>query len=131
MSVDLPAPFSPTSARISPARQSKETFRSAWTPGNALDTPSTASGGAACLLTALRNRRSAEDLLQFLVREIGIGEDAVGEVRTHVVLVVVLGDQLGRDDQLLLDFLTAQQRQGHAQRDHAFPGRLGDQSDIE
>ena len=34
MSVDLPAPFSPTSACTSPARRSKETPVSAWTPAN-------------------------------------------------------------------------------------------------
>src|SRR6266850_3631807 len=40
MSVDLPAPFSPTSAWISPARRSKRHPRSAWTPGKSLLIPS-------------------------------------------------------------------------------------------
>ena len=38
-SVDFPEPFSPTSAWISPARQSKSTSRSACTAPNAFDTP--------------------------------------------------------------------------------------------
>src|SRR5256885_10107842 len=37
--VDFPDPFSPTSAWISPARQSKLTSRSACTAPNAFDTP--------------------------------------------------------------------------------------------
>src|SRR5579875_4039469 len=36
MSVDLPAPFSPTSAWTSPARRSNETPFSAWTPAKDL-----------------------------------------------------------------------------------------------
>src|SRR5947208_3310040 len=40
MSVDLPAPFSPTSAWISPRRSSKRQLRSAWTPGKSLLIPS-------------------------------------------------------------------------------------------
>src|SRR3954468_399161 len=38
-SVDLPAPFSPTSACTSPAASSRSTPRSARTPANALTTP--------------------------------------------------------------------------------------------
>src|SRR4029079_9739552 len=37
--VDFPDPFSPTSAWISPGRQSTLTSRSAWTAPNALETP--------------------------------------------------------------------------------------------
>src|SRR6266513_935078 len=40
MRVDLPAPFSPTSAWISPRRSSKRQLRSAWTPGKSLLIPS-------------------------------------------------------------------------------------------
>ena len=41
MSVDLPAPFSPTRAWTSPLRRSNETWSSAFTPGKLLETPST------------------------------------------------------------------------------------------
>src|SRR3712207_6721449 len=39
MRVDLPAPFSPTSAWISPAWTVRLTLLSAWTPGNVLVIP--------------------------------------------------------------------------------------------
>jgi len=39
MSVDLPAPFSPTTAWISPARTARLTSLSAFTPGNVLVMP--------------------------------------------------------------------------------------------
>ena len=39
ISVDLPAPFSPTRAWTSPARRSNETPFRAWTPANALLIP--------------------------------------------------------------------------------------------
>src|SRR5438034_11120619 len=39
ISVDLPAPFSPTKAWTSPARRSNDTPLSAWTPANALLIP--------------------------------------------------------------------------------------------
>src|SRR5690349_15002539 len=38
MSVDLPAPFSPSSPTISPGLISKSTCSSAWTPGKCLET---------------------------------------------------------------------------------------------
>src|SRR4029450_3558260 len=53
-SVDLPAPFSPTSAWISPLLSSKEAERSAWTPAYALATPRAASR-----TSAMRDRVSA------------------------------------------------------------------------
>src|SRR5476651_2194887 len=43
ISVDLPAPFSPTSACTSPERRSKETPVSAWTPANDFVMPSASS----------------------------------------------------------------------------------------
>src|SRR5262245_10372207 len=46
-SVDFPDPFSPTSAGISPARQSTLTSRSACTAPNAFDTPCSLSTGPA------------------------------------------------------------------------------------
>src|SRR5665213_1367305 len=130
--VDLPAPFSPTRAWISPARLSKETTRSACTPGNAFDTPATASAGGAAswLMTTNDGEELAEYLGELLLQQIRVAEYAVGQRRTHVVLVVVFGDQLWRDDPLLLDFLPTKQRERHAQRDHAFPSRLGDQTEV-
>src|SRR5947208_16136594 len=45
-SVDLPAPFSPTSAWISPARTSKSTASSARTPGYDFDSPADVSSAS-------------------------------------------------------------------------------------
>ena len=47
ISVDLPAPFSPSSAWTSPARTSNETPESARTPGNVFSISRTSSSGAA------------------------------------------------------------------------------------
>jgi hypothetical protein len=47
MSVDLPAPFSPSSATISARPTCMETLFSARVPPNCLDTPRTASSGSA------------------------------------------------------------------------------------
>ncbi len=46
MSVDLPAPFSPTTAWISPALRSKSTSVRACTPGKAFEMPRMESSGA-------------------------------------------------------------------------------------
>ena len=46
MSVDLPAPFSPTRAWTSPARRSKRQSRRACTPGKSLLMPSISTSGA-------------------------------------------------------------------------------------
>src|ERR1022692_142117 len=45
MSVDLPAPFSPTSAWTSPSRSSKETPFRAWTPAKDLVIPAASRSG--------------------------------------------------------------------------------------
>ena len=47
--VDLPQPFSPTSARTSPARSSNEASRTAWVAPNAFATLVTRRSGAACV----------------------------------------------------------------------------------
>src|SRR5674476_494997 len=47
MSVDLPAPFSPTRARTSPLRRSSRIPDRAFTPGNVLVTPSACSSRSA------------------------------------------------------------------------------------
>ena len=61
MSVDLPAPFSPTSASTSPWRSSRRTSSSACTPGNPLLTPSSSRSGAdaAALIAPLQSVRMA------------------------------------------------------------------------
>src|SRR5437763_15667399 len=46
INVDLPAPFSPTSAWISPARTSKSTASRARTPGNDFDSPADVSSAS-------------------------------------------------------------------------------------
>ena len=53
ISVDLPAPFSPTSACTSPARTSNETSDSACTPGKDLLMPRTSRSGAAAPVYAV------------------------------------------------------------------------------
>ncbi len=45
-SVDLPAPFSPTSAVTRPGRSTRSTPSSALTPGNCLEMPRNSSNGA-------------------------------------------------------------------------------------
>src|SRR5262245_48067379 len=50
MSVDLPAPFSPTTARTAPARTSSETRSNARTPGKLLLTSRTSNSGRVMLL---------------------------------------------------------------------------------
>src|SRR5579863_4652698 len=72
MSVDLPAPFSPTSAWTSPGRISSETPSSAMTPGKVLRTFSTANrmpsrsfrmDGAKPIETDRRQDQGAEEKL--------------------------------------------------------------------
>src|SRR2546427_1333015 len=97
MSVDLPAPFSPTSAWTSPRRRSKRQPRSAWTPGKSLLIPSistsrspTASGTTPP--TGRRGRRrSATALPSVLLRSFGLLVQQRRDVRVvDVRLVVVL-----------------------------------------
>src|SRR5436305_8159270 len=58
MRVDLPAPFSPISACISPRRAVNSTFESAFTPGKLLLTPDSARSGAGCVT---REKRANAD----------------------------------------------------------------------
>src|SRR6266513_684153 len=51
MSVDFPAPLSPTSAITSPSRTSKSTACNAWTQPNCLETPRSSRVGAVVVLT--------------------------------------------------------------------------------
>jgi hypothetical protein len=55
-SVDLPAPFSPTSACDSPAYSSRWTSRSAATAPNDFDTSVSASSGRASWSTVIRRK---------------------------------------------------------------------------
>src|SRR5438046_6603707 len=61
ISVDLPAPLSPTSAITSPLRTSRSTSVSAWTEPNDLETPRSSSRGtsdtAAPLIPQKQRRR--------------------------------------------------------------------------
>src|SRR6267378_934298 len=108
ISVDLPAPFSPTSAWISPARRSKRQLRSAWTPGKSLLIPSistsrspTASGTTPPTgrIGAVADPRRPHPVL---ARSFGLlvqqrGDVRVVDVRLVVVLVArvdVLGERL-------------------------------------
>src|SRR5919201_4050932 len=59
ISVDLPAPLSPTSAITSPSRTSKSTSVSAWTDPNDLETSRSSRVGAPFRLTAPSIRREA------------------------------------------------------------------------
>src|SRR5437868_1828509 len=52
ISVDLPAPLSPTSAITSPARTSKSTSLSAWTEPKLLEMPRNSSVGAEVAVAA-------------------------------------------------------------------------------
>src|SRR5690606_779438 len=128
ISVDLPAPFSPTSAWISPGRQSNDTPLRAFTPGKVLTMPSTDS---VVSLNCAMPVPSAEDLLQFFGRKVGVHEHAIGKLGAHIGRVIILRDQLRRDGEVTLNFFAAQQRQRVAQRHDALPGRLGDEADVE
>src|SRR5947207_1527776 len=64
MRVDLPAPFSPTTASTSPARSSSETPSSACTPGNALLSLRTCNRGGVFTALSGRLRRSASESLR-------------------------------------------------------------------
>ena len=54
ISVDLPAPLSPTSAITSPARTSKSTSLSAWTEPNDFVIPRSSSVGVSAKVTKFR-----------------------------------------------------------------------------
>src|ERR1700710_1918351 len=75
ISVDLPAPFSPTSPWISPAPRTKSISRSAIAPPNAFETPPSSSSGVI-------GGPSDEELLlhPHHARRIGLGNDrAIGD----------------------------------------------------
>src|SRR5881396_113027 len=59
--VDLPAPFGPMSARISPRASSKLTPSTARTPPNALQTPTTRSSGSGTTVSEHAEDPARED----------------------------------------------------------------------
>ena len=63
ISVDLPAPFSPSSAWISPGRRTKSTSSRALTPGKLLDAPVTSSTGPLGAATVCSASRKAVVML--------------------------------------------------------------------
>src|SRR3954452_4844575 len=65
ISVDFPAPLSPTSAITSPSRTSKSTSRSAWTDPKFLETPrsSRVARGVSFTSGVLPRQRRSEELL--------------------------------------------------------------------
>src|SRR4051812_28382424 len=85
MSVDLPAPFSPHSAWISPGRSSKLTSRSATTPPKRLVIPRHSRSGWVVIVRQLRPRRAlvfGDPAIDLVVRqEAGFDDDF-----DHVVL---------------------------------------------
>src|SRR5688572_23701364 len=121
MSVDFPAPLSPTSAMTSPARTSKSTSSSAWTDPKFLDTPfvsrvgadadcSVGAGGAsgaiviaACSLSyveggARRAPPSGTSRLLAELRVLAATHVALLQIPVEQDLVVRLRDRDGRDD---------------------------------
>src|ERR1700738_943604 len=84
ISVDLPAPFSPTSAWTSPARTSNVTPSSARTPGHVLTMSRRVSTGAGCAAAAVTA----------LLAGVGLGEgaDRDGDLRRRRLAVEVVVD---------------------------------------
>src|SRR3972149_1897435 len=98
ISVDFPAPFSPTSAWTSPARTSNRTSCRACTPGKALRIPRISSCGAA---TALRRSPHSSERHPTMEDNVGVGRLLAGAYdRPHVVeyfLEPLVGDVLEPD----------------------------------
>src|ERR1041384_2898331 len=92
ISVDLPAPFSPTSPWISPARSTKSTSRSAATPPNDLEMPRSSSRGAASSVMPCRCRSDQEVVLHpqhaggiLLGHDGTVGDDALGNAAARLL----------------------------------------------
>src|SRR5262249_57689718 len=71
-SVVLPAPFGPRTARRSPGATSMLTSPTAWRPPKRRPTPRKRRAGTACSVATA----SAKSLLQDLVRDLAVGDDA-------------------------------------------------------
>src|SRR4051794_6990686 len=109
MRVDLPAPFSPTTARTSPGSTCRLTWESACTPGKDLETPDADSRGG--MTTSL-----AQQLVHFLAEGVHVvrGDDAVRHEDGIVLLdplpvledVVLPLDEVGKDlDRLVTELV--------------------------
>src|SRR4051812_21135136 len=91
ISVDLPAPFSPSSACTSPARTSKLTPFSARTPGKRLEMPrSSRKGGALVILPGQYYRASRRSTRRRGLREQVFLDLRIPEFPEHVVDEVVV-----------------------------------------
>src|SRR5919201_2273795 len=101
ISVDLPAPLSPTSAITSPSRTSKSTSVSAWTDPNDLETSrSSRVGGAPFPLTASSIRREAprKDASRF----VGFGRLLLAVLRVGPVTDLALLEEPVPEEQLVV-----------------------------
>src|SRR5215217_2096782 len=92
ISVDLPAPFSPTRPWISPARSTKSTSRKAATPPNDLEMPRSSSGGAASSVMLNRYRSDQEMILHpqhaggvLLGHHRTVGDDALRDAAARLL----------------------------------------------
>src|SRR5690348_12119198 len=83
MSVDLPAPFSPTSACTSARCTSRSTPSSARTPGNVLTIPCMRSSGDSILLACVSLRVLPDSYVDALVGRLSL-EGVVNSVDRHL-----------------------------------------------
>src|SRR5439155_11639233 len=86
ISVDLPAPFSPTSPWISPVCKEKSTSRSAWTPPNDFEMPTISSSAA---LPSVTGQDSDQEVVfhPLHARRVRLGDD-------RTISHDILGDSL-------------------------------------
>src|ERR1044071_7518871 len=104
MRVDLPAPFSPIRAWISPSAAVRSTWAFASTPGKRLTMPcsATAAGGSGCCWVIDRESARGD-----LVTQLAHLFQHVRVVRDHALRPVDVGLEAGQRDALLLDAVGA------------------------
>src|SRR5689334_1508521 len=111
MSVDLPAPLSPTSAITSPLRTSKSTSASACTEPKLFEIPRSSSAGASFALAAfmegddgtagagaLRRAPAPQPFLLAVLRVGAVADVLLLQVAVEELLVVRLRDRDGLED---------------------------------
>src|SRR5690349_4980417 len=118
MSVDLPAPLSPTRAITSPERATKSTSCRAWTEPKDFETPRSSRRGGCSLTTVLSHKRTPKEteatpkgpppphrsFLLAVLRVVAVADVALlQETRREEELVVRLRDRLRLDQVGLLD----------------------------